>query len=448
MKGAAAAVAMAALSGMSAAQVEAGGPDVIVGDLHQLTRWGEVGGITAYSVGTVSCNIGNQNLLWIWNTNQHPVIGQNMYRFKDGRFDQIGMSWLKHGFTALTENLCNQCSGMGGSVLGVGCSDPYSASLNGQRVTGGNSGGLGARNQVNAYTGAFTWPPQRPPQTNAIEGRLQVRNTDIDQNARVGARYFVEGQYVTPDDANSGNGENNASYREVQVTGTTTYNISFISGRPTRRMRPAIEAWKESDPLVTIRYVGVPNEGLFIAGFKVDEIAPGRWRYDYAVQNLNSHRAASGLEMPVPACATTDNIRFSAPFYHSGEPYSNDAWLVSEGSGTLAWSSPQTFAQNPNTNALRWGTMYSFGFESDRPPVSGSVTLRLFRPGAPDSVAFVGLIPRALTDLNGDGMSDFFDVDAYVEAFESDSPVADFNRDGFVDFFDFDAFMTAFENGC
>ncbi|MCH9058496.1 MAG: hypothetical protein IIB55_07700, partial [Planctomycetes bacterium] len=30
------------------------GADVIVGDLHGLQRWASIGGITAYSVGTVS----------------------------------------------------------------------------------------------------------------------------------------------------------------------------------------------------------------------------------------------------------------------------------------------------------------------------------------------------------------------------------------------------------
>ena len=33
-------------------------PDVIVGSLHQVNDYGTVGGISAYSVGTVPCNIG------------------------------------------------------------------------------------------------------------------------------------------------------------------------------------------------------------------------------------------------------------------------------------------------------------------------------------------------------------------------------------------------------
>ena len=82
-------------------------PDVIVGDLHQVQRYGTMDGITAFAVGTVSCNIGTCWLNWISNTNEHPIIGQGMYRLKDGRYEQIGQSWLKHGFFALSGDVCS-----------------------------------------------------------------------------------------------------------------------------------------------------------------------------------------------------------------------------------------------------------------------------------------------------------------------------------------------------
>src|SRR6185295_15691427 len=82
------------------------GPDVIVGDLSDVGNFGKVGNISAYAIGTTSCNIGNVNVKWIAGTNEHPVIGQNMYRLKNGRFEQVGLSWLKHGFTALTGTIC------------------------------------------------------------------------------------------------------------------------------------------------------------------------------------------------------------------------------------------------------------------------------------------------------------------------------------------------------
>jgi hypothetical protein len=58
--------------------------------------------------------------------------------------------------------------------------------------------------------------------------------------------------------------------------------------------------------------------------------------------------------------------------------------------------------------------------------------------------------PCPSADFNGDGFTDFFDYDAYVECFEGAGAPgcnADFNGDGFIDFFDYDAFVFAFE-GC
>ena len=51
-------------------------------------------------------------------------------------------------------------------------------------------------------------------------------------------------------------------------------------------------------------------------------------------------------------------------------------------------------------------------------------------------------------DINADGFLDFFDYDAYVEAFETGNMVADYNEDQFLDFFDYDDYIEAFEAGC
>lgn len=128
------------------------GRDIIVGDLYDLATWGVSSGIVAYSVGTISCNIGDVAVPWVASTNQHPVIGQNMFRLKGGVLEQIGQSWLKHGFAALTGSTCGTCMGPGGAQLSPGCSDPYSAGLNGSQSN------LGPRSQINAATGVFPYP--------------------------------------------------------------------------------------------------------------------------------------------------------------------------------------------------------------------------------------------------------------------------------------------------
>lgn len=51
-------------------------------------------------------------------------------------------------------------------------------------------------------------------------------------------------------------------------------------------------------------------------------------------------------------------------------------------------------------------------------------------------------------DLNDDGVLDFFDVSAFLDAFNRSDPIADFTRDGLLDFFDTSAFLSAYNAGC
>jgi hypothetical protein len=48
---------------------------------------------------------------------------------------------------------------------------------------------------------------------------------------------------------------------------------------------------------------------------------------------------------------------------------------------SMEWST-EDFATNANANAIRWGTMYSFWYESTNAPQVVQATLGLFRPGA------------------------------------------------------------------
>ena len=86
-----------------------GDPDVYCLEVDGLSNW-EQGDYRAYSVGTTSCNQGDDVLRWEGSNSFHPVIGQAMYRLKPDpvhghmRLEQIGQSWLKHGFCALDQN--------------------------------------------------------------------------------------------------------------------------------------------------------------------------------------------------------------------------------------------------------------------------------------------------------------------------------------------------------
>lgn len=51
-------------------------------------------------------------------------------------------------------------------------------------------------------------------------------------------------------------------------------------------------------------------------------------------------------------------------------------------------------------------------------------------------------------DLTGDGVLDFFDVSAFLNAYNAGDPSADLTGDGVMDFFDVSAFLNAFNAGC
>jgi hypothetical protein len=360
-------------------------PDVIVGDLVGTSNYGTIGGITAYSIGTTSCNLGSCWLNWISGTAEHPVIGQNLYRLRNGRFEQIGQAWLKHGFTALTGSVCATCvPPPNGTHLGVNCSDPYSSSLN------GDQGRLGPKVDVNPNTGVFPYPDSRIPTTgNAIFKRLQVHNTDLDPALNAGAVYFVEGQYVTHDDAMAKNNADNASYRTVTV-GASPFNLTLTG--TTQREKMGIQAWKATDSSVTETFVSAP-EGLFVLSAKATSLGGGIYHYEYALQNLTNQRAGQSFSVSIPAGTVVTNVGFHDVDYHSGEPFDGTDWTATVSSSSVMWATT-TYDVNQNANAIRWGTLYNFRFDANVGPGFAPIVIGLFRPGTPTSATTTSVAPN------------------------------------------------------
>jgi hypothetical protein len=358
-------------------------PDVTVydigvngGDTNDIQYYGQSSGIAAYSIATQSCNSGTAPLNWFdsFGDTRHPVIGQNMFRLKDGRFEQVGQSWLKHGFCAVneTEAQCSPCQSSNCDTLGVGCADTYWATL--------NDGGSGrSKRWVNATAGTHVDGTSGPSGTATIRGRLQVQVADIDPAQNPGAEYFIEGHYITADDAAAGVSANNASWRRVNVNAVN----NVTGGGPTHRTEPAIFAWKEADPAVLLKgTVNAENNGksTFFVAARVTEIGPSLWHYEYAIQNLNSDQSAGSLSVPVHPGVSVTNIGFHDVDYHSGDPYDGTDWPGVKQGGEVRWATTG-FNVNPDANALRWGTMYNFRFDANSPPVQGPLTIGLFKPG-------------------------------------------------------------------
>ena len=105
---------------------------------------------------------------------------------------------------------------------------------------------------------------------------------------------------------------------------------------------------------------------------------------------------------------------------------------MSATSDEVTWASPETFGENPNTNALRWGTMYNFWFDADAEPGTGAVTLGLFKPHTPSELSAIMQVPAAAVDcpadLDGDG--DVGTSDLLILPADWDTPDSDITGDG------------------
>jgi len=408
------------------------GPDVIVGDVNGLASFGSDATYAGLAVGTDSCNAGAVDLNWFaLPSNDHPVIPQNMYRMSGGptndqTIEQIGQSAVKHAFTALTQNLCGfGCNGVGGTRLGSGCSDPYSASLN-----AGPS--LGSRAWINPFSGAYPRGDSADNPNNHTghshtgpAHRMLTLISDLNTTLNPGATYYAEGQYVTPHEyvwcqANPGqcNMYNNVSYRRYNVTGTT--NFTFAAVGNTVRTRPAITAWTGS---TIVNVEPAPGaDGVAMVAYKVTNPSAGVWHYEYAVYNQNLDRAIQSFSILLGNGIVLSNFGFHMPPQQVGSTFdgtvgntgfSSTPWAPVQTPSSVTWSS-ETLAQNPNANAIRWGSMYNFRFDSNRPPQTANATVGFFKTGAPVQVQVQGPTPAAasnvsvsgrVTNLTGQGVS-------------------------------------------
>jgi hypothetical protein len=252
-----------------------------------------------------------------------------------------------------------------------------------------------------------------------------VEVNDLNTTLNPGATYFTEAQYVTKheyDWCQTHPGEcnqyNNASYRQFSVTGITNFTFSPVGS--TVRTQPAIFAWTgatvnqiEPDP---------GDDGIIFVGYKVTNPAAGVWHYEYALYNQNLDRAIQSFQVNFGfAPPTLSNIEFHAPPQHPG--WAHDGTLGDAGYSSTPWSfiknilppsatwSTETFAENPNANAIRWGTLYNFRFDSNNSPLLGTATIGFFKTGSPITVEIPApFVPPTFAspyDFNHDSKPDF-----------------------------------------
>lgn len=346
-----------------------------------------------------------------YNNDQHPILIWNLYRIgADGRLRQVGRSGAKHAWFS-TNFGCNDptCGPFGGNILGRACGDEYTAGSNDleyylapraeivparglwgrcgstwDRV--GAGGAPGCDGTHDPYSGV-------PAAEQGYYERLVAREADLERPANDGARWFFEAWYVVRDDVDifntMGHVEVEPSWNGFQWD--LALRSAFANG-------PAVDAWvapgagarERNDTLDT-------PEGTLRVAVRVTPLG-GRWRYDYAVMNLDFARAVTAgaepdlsvldargigsLSIPAPPGAAA-----SAPqsFDLDRDP-AND-WSAQLVGDALVFTAPA------GSNTLDWGSLHAFSFESSAPPEPGSVMLQPARAGMPAVYPLLTLVP-------------------------------------------------------
>ena len=101
----------------------------------------------------------------------------------------------------------------------------------------------------------------------------------------------------------------------------------------------------------------------------------------------------------------------------------------------------------PEASAFDWRLPPSAGIPDVR--VRVVVVDKRFQDSS-DTTGVVSILPGdgCRADLNSDGVLNFFDVLAFLSAFDAQNPVADFNDDALFNFFDVQEFLSQFSAGC
>lgn len=157
------------------------------------------------------------------------------------------------------------------------------------------------------------------------------------------------------------------------------------------------------DPFVLETEFQVPGDGLFVVTAKATDLGTGFWRYEYAVSNVSSQRSARSF-----------SVCFGGRLVdgYGGEIYNSADWIANVADGGVNWAT-QSYAANPDANALRPGMTYNFRFDAYAPPWIDPTSARigLFRPGYLEAWwgNTVGPGEICSTDHDHDGTSDCSD---------------------------------------
>ncbi len=359
--------------------------DVMLWNVGSLTALGRMGtfpnGVNGLAMSTTSCNVGTENIPWFAPMDErHPVIAQQLYRLKDGRLEQIGIAWVKHGFLSTNSSGCGTCQNPGsGNWLGVRCTDTYGAGLNGSRTW------LGPRDEINPLIGRWTCRgsyfagyrddcvDRRGGTFNPVQHRLEVLDADLNVP---GALFFMEAYYISQDDFDR---YNNAGWRSVNANWTGS-NWSFTN-QSAQTQGPVILSWGD------MRNIAIPSdEGDAIVAVRVLDLGGGNFNYDFAVYVHTVDRQVESFAVPIAPGTNVTNVSFR----DIDQNLDND-WRATVAGDHIIWEG-EPFGQK-GANPIKYGIMYNFRFNANRAPVNAFTGLGLHKPGVMTAIQALSRTP-------------------------------------------------------
>ncbi len=370
--------------------------DVSVFSIRAPSSFGREGvfptGRSGFAFETTCCNTGLTEPLWRAPMNRnHPFISFLIARERNGRFEQISdRSYVKHGISAANAAGCGNCTQISTTVLGLGCTDTYTAGLNADRFT------LGPPDEINPWEGAWTrrcglFDRGEPSVGGAqecdavrsltfqmansfgpVENRIEIEDADLDVT---GAQFYAMTYYAVAQEPDA-NREDNMGHR--RVTPNWNGNRWNWSNNTGLQHGSILERW--SGATVTSATNG-NDDGRVYVGVRVTEPTPGTFHYEYAFHNRDNDRGVGTIRIPFCGDASLANVGF-----HDVDQDPSNAWTYAVEGDELVVTTPD--------NPLRWNSVHNLWFDTDAAPQAGSLELFAFDPGpGAASFAVTGTVP-------------------------------------------------------
>lgn len=324
-------------------------------------------------------NVGSANVPWHsrfsgffppYDNDQHPYLVWALYREVGGVIEMVAQSDVKHAFLTINSN-CEPGACTQGHILGVGCEDVYGV--------GTNSGHLGPRAEVSAFTGVWAHCNQPGPNTpshydqvapfcspdnnggseNEFMHRLVVHDSDL---SVAGANYYFASWYLVRDDVNI---FNNMGWRKISPSFSgSTWTFGFASAFTNGS---ALDAWVNplAPPAGSANATHQePGAGTVQVAVKTSPVGRGYFKYVYAVHNHDFDPEVDSFRVPLPAGVTPTQLRF----IDLDDTAGNDWTATITPGDSITWTAPAGAR-------LPWGTMFTFSFVTSVAPASGAVEL-------------------------------------------------------------------------